>query len=93
MGATLPPTGCLTDAQLAELREAAPGRAPEPLARHLASCSRCQARALFGAERVAGRSRKPPPEPPSVGRVILLVGLVVAAVAAFFWTLLKLAGR
>jgi len=93
MDATLPAAGCLTDAQLAELQEAAPGRAPEALARHLASCSRCQARALFGAERVAGRSRKPLPEPPSVGRVLWLVGLVLAAMAAFSWTLLKLAGR
>ena len=88
-----PPAGCLTDAQLAELQAVAPGRAPEALARHLASCGRCQARALFGAERVAGGPRKAPAEPPSVGRAFLLAGLVLAVMGAFFWTLLKLAGR
>ena len=93
MSATIPPKGCLTDAQLAELQAAAPGRAPEALARHLASCDRCQARALFGAERAVGGPRKAPPEPPSVGRALLLAGLVLAAMGAFFWTLLKLAGR
>jgi hypothetical protein len=93
MSASFPPTGCLTDAQLAELQAAAPGRAPEALARHLASCDRCQARALFGAERVAGGPRKAVPEPPSLRRALLLAGLVLAAMGAFFWTLLKLAGR
>jgi hypothetical protein len=93
MSATIPPKGCLTDAQLAELQAAAPGRAPEALARHLASCDRCQARALFGAERVVGGPRKAPPELPSVGRALLLAGIVLAAMGAFFWTLLKLAGR
>jgi len=93
MSATIPPPGCLTDAQLTELQAAAPGRAPEALARHLASCDRCQARALFGAERVVGGPRKAPPEPPSVGRAVLLAGLVLAAMGAFLWTLLKLAGR
>ncbi len=87
------PTGCLTDAQLAELQAAAPGRAPEALARHLASCDRCQARALFGSERAASGPRKPPPEPPSLGRALLLAGLVLAAMGVFLWTLLRLAGR
>jgi hypothetical protein len=91
--AVTPPARCLTDAQLAELQAAPPGRAPEALARHLASCDRCQARALFGAERVAGRPRKAPAEPPSVRRAILLAGLVLGAMGAFFWTLLKLVGR
>ena len=93
MSATIPPPGCLTDAQLTELQAAAPGRAPEALARHLASCDRCQARALFGAERVVGGPRKAPPQPPSVGRALLLAGVVLAAMGAFLWTLLKLAGR
>jgi hypothetical protein len=92
-GAMTTPAGCLTDAQLAQLQAAVPGRAPERLARHLASCSRCQARALFGAERVMGGPRKAPPQPPSVGRALLLAGLVLAATGAFFWTLLKLTRR
>ena len=92
-GAVTPPAGCLNDAQLAELQAAAPGRAPEALARHLASCERCQARALFGAERIVGGPKKTPPEPPSLGRALLLAGVVLAAMGAFFWTLLKLAGR
>jgi len=87
------PAGCLTDAQLGQLQSAVPGRAPETLARHLASCERCQARALFGAEHVVGRPRKAPREPPSVGRALLLAGLVLAAMGAFFWTLLKLTRR
>jgi len=91
-GATTP-AGCLTDAQLAQLQAAVPGRAPEALARHLASCERCQARALFGANRIVGGPKKAPPEPPSVGRALLLAGVVLAAMGAFFWTLLKLTGR
>jgi hypothetical protein len=87
-----PPGGCLTDAQLADLQGAAPGQAPEALARHLAACERCQARALFGAERPPGKKR-PMPEPPSLGRVLFLAALVLAAMAAFFWSLAKLTGR
>ncbi len=84
--------GCLTDAQLAELRAAAPGQAPEALARHLATCERCQARALFGAERAPGR-KKPVPEFPSLRKAVLLGALVLVAMAAFFWSLAKLTGR
>jgi len=84
--------GCLTDAQIAELHSVAPGRAPDALARHLASCERCQARALFGAERRPGRT-KDRPQPPTLRRALLLAALVLAAMAAFFWTLQKLAGR
>lgn len=86
------PGGCLTEAQLLELQAAAPGRAPLALARHLAACERCQARALFGAERPSG-PRKPAPEFPSVRRAILYAVLVLAAMAAFLWSLAKLTGR
>jgi hypothetical protein len=86
------PGDCLTDAQLSDLRTAAPGQAPEALARHLAACERCQARALFGAERPAGRKR-PTPELPSVKRALLLGALVLVAMAFFFWSLAKLTGR
>ena len=87
-----PPTGCLTDAQLSELQAAAPGKAPEALARHLASCERCQARALFGAARPSG-TKKPVPEFPSVRRAVFLAALVIFAMAAFVWSLAKLTGR
>jgi hypothetical protein len=93
MGQPAPPPGaCLTDAQLAELRDAAPGQAPEALARHLAACERCQARALFGAERPAGKER-PTPEMPSLKRALFLGALVLLAMAFFFWSLAKLTGR
>ena len=39
-----------------------------------------------------GRPR-PAPELPSLGRALLLAALVLAAMAAFFWTLAKLTGR
>jgi hypothetical protein len=93
MSEEVPPKGCLRDDQLAELEAAAPGQAPEELARHLASCDRCQARALFGRERVAGRPKKAMPELPSLGRALLLAGFVLAAMGAFAWSLMKLAGR
>ncbi len=83
---------CLTDAELAQLVAAPPGRAPEALARHLAQCERCQARALFGTERRPERLRAPR-ELPTLKRALLLGALVLAAMAAFFWTLQKLAGR
>jgi ferric-dicitrate binding protein FerR (iron transport regulator) len=85
------PSGCLTDAQLSEVRAAAPGQAPAALARHLAACERCQARALFGGERAPG-AKKPMPQPPSVRRAALYALLVLVAMAAFFWSLAKLTG-
>jgi hypothetical protein len=85
------PSGCLTEEQLAEVRAADPGKAPEALARHLATCERCQQRALFGA-RPPGK-RKRVPEFPSVRKAILLGALVLLAVAAFLWSLAKLTGR
>jgi len=92
MSEPAPPAACLTDAQLSELQSAAPGQAPEALARHLAACERCQARALFGAERPAGRKR-PAPEMPSLRRALFLAALVLLALAFFFWSLAKLTGR
>jgi hypothetical protein len=86
-----PAARCLSDQEIASLPAAVPGQAPLPLARHLASCERCQARALFGSERRPGR-RKARPEPPTLGRALLYSALVLAAMAAFFWTLRMLFG-
>jgi hypothetical protein len=88
-----PPAGCLTDAQIAQLQGAAPGRAPEALARHLASCERCQARALFGAERRRTAAKREPSPVPSIRRALLLTALILGALAAFAWTIQKLAAR
>lgn len=82
---------CLTDDQIASLRDLAPGSAPGELARHLAECERCQSRALFGAVRRPGVTREPP-QLPSLGRALALLALVVLAMAAFFWTLSRLVG-
>jgi len=87
-----PPSGCLTDEQLAEVRGAEPGKAPESLARHLATCERCQARALFGADRPRAR-KKPALEFPSIRKALFLGALVIVAMAVFFWSLAKLSGR
>ena len=83
---------CLTEDQLAALRESPPGQAPAELALHLAGCERCQSRALFGAVRKPGVSREPPPLP-SLGRALALVATIVLAMIAFFWTLGRLVGR
>ena len=95
MAGPVPPSPgeCLTDAQLAQLQAAAPGKAPEAFALHLASCERCQARALFGAERRRAAARKAPPATPSLGRALFLTALILAAMAAFAWTVQKLAAR
>ena len=84
--------GCLTEAQLAEVRAAEPGQAPKALARHLATCERCQERALFGAARPPGRKKKTA-EFPSLKKAVFLGALVLAAMAVFFWSLAKLSGR
>jgi hypothetical protein len=83
----------LTDSQIDEVRAAPPGRAPEALARHLASCELCQIRVLFGAERRTAKAAGYRPAVPSLGRALVLLGVVVLAMAAFFYTLMKLAGR
>lgn len=84
-------TDCLTDDQIASLRDAPPGQAPGELAQHLGACERCQSRALFGAVRRPVVTREPP-QLPSLGRALVLLALVVLAMAAFSWTLSQLAG-
>ena len=85
-------TECLTDDELASLRDVAPGAAPAGLAQHLAGCERCQARALFGAGRRPGLKREPP-QLPSLSRALGLLAIVVLALVAFLWTLGRLAGK
>ena len=85
------PSDCLTDDQIASLRDVAPGAAPGELAQHLAGCERCQSRALFGAVRKPGLRREPP-KVPSPGRALALLAMVILAIAFFFWTLRKMAG-
>jgi hypothetical protein len=82
---------CLSEDQIASLRDASPGQAAPELAQHLAGCERCQSRALFGAVRKAGIAREPPALP-SLSRALLLLALVVLAMAGFFWTLGRLVG-
>jgi hypothetical protein len=86
-----PSAGCLSDEEIAGLQTATPGQAPEAVAHHLASCARCQARALFGVGKRLGRPR-PAPQIPSLGRALVLTALLLAAMAAFLWTLRRLAG-
>ena len=83
---------CLSEDEIVSLRESAPGQTPAALAQHLAGCERCQSRALFGAARKSGLTREPPALP-SLGRALMLLAVVVLAMAAFFWTLGRLAGR
>jgi len=85
--------GCLTDAQIDEVRTAPAGKVPEDLAAHLAGCERCQERALFGAERASRKLARGAPQFPSLRRALLLLALVLVAVGAFLYTLMKLAGR
>jgi hypothetical protein len=53
----LDPRGCLTPAGLAAVRESPPGQAPADLARHLATCARCQSR-LLGADLAVERAAR-----------------------------------
>jgi hypothetical protein len=84
-------TECLTDEEIAVLRDAIPGAADPGLAEHLAGCERCQSRALFGAVRRTGLRREPPALP-SLRQALLLLAVVLVSMAAFFWTLRRLAG-
>jgi hypothetical protein len=63
------------------------------VARHLSACERCQERVLFGPRGRVRTPGRPRPELPTLRRALLLLGLALAAIAAFFYTLEKLAGR
>jgi hypothetical protein len=87
------PPKCLTDAEIAAVQAAAPGRVPADLALHLASCVRCQQKALFGDTlRRTGR-RRAAPDPPTIRRTLVLLLLALAVMAAFFWSLRQMASQ
>ena len=76
--------GCLTDAGLASVRGAPPGRVDSELAEHLASCRRCQYRLLSGGKNPPSGQARPRGAP--LGRRLAALGiaglvLVVAALA------------
>jgi len=82
-------TRCLSAEQLLALSAVAAGPLPDDVAAHLASCERCQRRALFGApDAAAGRAR----ERPSLGRAFLRVGIVLVALAMVLVSFLILLG-
>jgi hypothetical protein len=88
-----PAARCLTEQEIAAVQAAAPGEAPEALARHLASCALCQERALFGTARRERRGRRAAPTLPSVRKALILLLLALAALGGFLYTLQSLAGR
>jgi hypothetical protein len=95
MSGTVPEAAsrCLTAAEIAAVRAATPGKAPAGLAAHLASCERCQRRALFGFERGdAPRKRRDVPALPSARRAVVMALAVLAALAAALYSLRLLAG-
>jgi hypothetical protein len=80
-----PRSACLTEAEVARVRASDPGGVPQELAMHLAGCERCQERALFGPGRK--RTRREVPRLPSPGRTLFFLVLMLAAIAAFLYTL------
>jgi hypothetical protein len=82
-------SGCLTPAGVELVSRAPVGQVPEPLARHLASCARCQERVLAAGERPAG-GPAPRREPPPPWRVWLVVALLVFAMLSIVITLRRL---
>jgi hypothetical protein len=83
---------CLSEEEVLQVRAADPGKVPERLARHLASCARCQERALFGAE--PRRRRRGPGSPalPTPMRALILLAIMIVVMTAFFYTLNQLVG-
>lgn len=88
-----PPSRCLTAAEIAAVQAAAPGEVPGTLALHLASCERCQQRALFGGAPRRSGLKAPVPDPPTIRRTLVLGLLALAVMAVFFWSLRHLAGQ
>ena len=84
-GAWLDARGCVTEAGMAAIAAAPPGKVPPELASHLAACGRCQQRLLGGGPE---RPRVPPKSPQAVlGRALLVVGAALAAILGVLLTL------
>jgi hypothetical protein len=85
-------SGCLSEAEVSQVRGAPAGAVPEDVAHHLAGCTRCQERILFGPVRRTRRPREGPSMPTST-RAFILLAVMLAVLFAFFVTLQRLAGR
>ena len=84
-GAWLDARGCVTEAGMAVIAAAPPGKVPPELASHLAACGPCQQRLLGGGQE---RPRVPAKSPKAVlGRALLVVGAAVAAILGVLLTL------
>ena len=81
------PKGCLSDEEVSQVRDGAPGEVPDRLAHHLAQCERCQERALFGPEGRKKRRGSSTTALPTPQRALVLLGLLLLAMIAFFFTL------
>jgi len=83
--------GCLTEAGLAALRRALPGKAAPELAAHLAACPRCQERALSIDAPLHAKGKKA--AAPSLGRTLLIMGVIVVVIVLALATMRHLVGR
>ena len=81
------PKGCLSDEEVAQVRDGAPGEVPDRLAQHLAQCERCQERALFGSEGRKKRRGSKAAVLPTPQRALVLLGILLLVMIAFFFTL------
>ena len=88
MTALLDARGCLTPAGMAALERGAVGEAPPELARHVATCERCQARLLAAA---TGRTAGGPARSQGLGAPGRLWRPVVFIVAALMLALFAVA--
>jgi hypothetical protein len=79
--------GCLTDAGVSAVTAAPVGGVPEALAAHLARCARCQQKLLGG-----GAARPPARPAPSLRRMLITVGLVLAAILGLLLSIHWLSG-
>ncbi len=83
-------TGCPSDAELSLLQAAEPGSAPAGLAHHLASCARCQERALFGSRPRRAPGRRGLPQLPTPKQALVLALAVLVALAMLLYSLQRL---